>query len=1277
MPRGKNKALNKTSSTPHKRGSPTGKGKSVPMSVQMTHKTVETNEISGDLGSGDSARRHILTDLAKKRVEANDELYSIGNRPESNRDISPARSLQSQGIVSPEAVIENMQRRKRQARYNGVRSGIFGTQVPEGNWEDETVHEQGVDTETSTDGDISESEFEVECGNKKHGQKRPGLGTHDIPNKWKDSTPGRREAAKSRGGGDFGFIYDSDDIISHGNLAARVAGRRSAGIIMSGGRIGIHQDGEVDQHGKLAIQSSSAGGLMCRHTDKELNITVENRKLANLGGVAKYQKKSTSSERIEARNKLQRKLEEYGSDVTGNELEDLILSDSKSNSTDIKSNKYQIVDELGSELSEDELKDLLLKEIKNKTNPPRTIESRSVENLSLKLNEQGIDEDEGVKSAANSIDFSESRYEINWNHPRMRKMKYMLEVDNIAEKTAAPKKRHALKNCDYDKEIRRLEAKIKIQELKNTLSAMEAQGITSNRDKVDNAMEPDGVDKKINPSVKNKPKAVRKHEEDAFRMCEELRTFMDEIRTMKGARRTHEDRSDLTKVEENKLTLFPESSAVELGKQAHISSNQTETRSIENLATACQRQITPKNWIKSGQYDGTGSLTTFLCQFENAALYNGWDNIDKVAHLIANLAGNAVQLLRDENVAEMTFDVLKCKLQQRYGTQGQYLQFRTEMKQRRRYNGESLRSLHQEMSQLALEAFPGPASLHSQMMIVEAFIESLDDEDLEQKVWGAEPKDIDEAYRVALKFETYRKSHAMRKQSEGRFRHSNAQRSYAVMEGDDEERVNQNYDARNYEPDDFRSYRNIGNKNGEQSNWNESNSHEGLEYREHMRNLPMCEHSLRSLARDPENIMGEQSVTFERSNFGRDHQFDNDKHGRNEQRNEYYWSRRRKRSLRCRLCYRCREPGHIRRNCPLRNPVIYDQSRHDQSGNNLVVNVQPQGNRTVANSQCRIVNHLRFSRIVAEVNGVQRNCVLDTGCDQSIVPVQLVSNIALDTTAKKLTAANGTEVSLIGETVIHVKIGNITIPTFVVVSPEVSEMILGIEWLTKHNCNWNFESREVEILGYKIPLIENIKQEIMTCHRTISEYCKMPEVEQVLPLMDMVNKEPMDSLLVSAATEVTTPNEATLVTVVGVMLNTRENEINKRDINAKKNINVRAHIETCNPQLNRYLEEFRVPGSECASELTKLVQDELESENDKCVFLFPVESYTGEITSVGYNGDAELSCSRDTVKPPMKTDNSSASAYPPRDVEAQMESACLLELRGFLQGGCRKTGNAL
>ena len=70
---------------------------------------------------------------------------------------------------------------------------------------------------------------------------------------------------------------------------------------------------------------------------------------------------------------------------------------------------------------------------------------------------------------------------------------------------------------------------------------------------------------------------------------------------------------------------------------------------------------------------------------------------------------------------------------------------------------------------------------------------------------------------------------------------------------------------------------------------------------------------------------------------------------------------------------------------------------------------------------------------------------MNTGCDTSIVSRRVIPNELLKPTTQKLFAANGTEIALLGEVELTLKLADFEVTADVVISEEVDDLILGID----------------------------------------------------------------------------------------------------------------------------------------------------------------------------------------------------------------------------------------
>ena len=103
--------------------------------------------------------------------------------------------------------------------------------------------------------------------------------------------------------------------------------------------------------------------------------------------------------------------------------------------------------------------------------------------------------------------------------------------------------------------------------------------------------------------------------------------------------------------------------------------------------------------------------------------------------------------------------------------------------------------------------------------------------------------------------------------------------------------------------------------------------------------------------------------------------------------------------------------------------------------------------------------------VKAKIGSKQVTCLLDTGCESSIVGRRLVPDLELERTSIKLYAANGTEIPVLGTVKLTFDMESHPITADLLVSDAIEELILGIDWLSGHGCMWDFGSATLTFHG--------------------------------------------------------------------------------------------------------------------------------------------------------------------------------------------------------------------
>ena len=139
-------------------------------------------------------------------------------------------------------------------------------------------------------------------------------------------------------------------------------------------------------------------------------------------------------------------------------------------------------------------------------------------------------------------------------------------------------------------------------------------------------------------------------------------------------------------------------------------------------------------------------------------------------------------------------------------------------------------------------------------------------------------------------------------------------------------------------------------------------------------------------------------------------------------------------------------PGHMRRNCPMRS----------------------QGNTFTLRSTTKLDKAEVYMKM--SLFGKDVPCLVDTGCELTLVPRDLVScfrNLGLQPSIRRVGAINNTPVRVNGEVQMPFILHDHCLWTTALVLEGVKEVTLGIDWCKEHGCRWNFKTRSLCIDGQR------------------------------------------------------------------------------------------------------------------------------------------------------------------------------------------------------------------
>jgi hypothetical protein len=481
--------------------------------------------------------------------------------------------------------------------------------------------------------------------------------------------------------------------------------------------------------------------------------------------------------------------------------------------------------------------------------------------------------------------------------------------------------------------------------------------------------------------------------------------------------------------------------------------------------------------IKLDKFCGDTPIRTHLAKFENCAFYYSWSPRDRLCHLKASLDGPAAQVLwENPNVSsEPELVRLLCN---RFDNVNQTERFRAELRSRRRRQGESIQSLYQDVRRLMALGFPGQAGELYEIIARDTFLEALAAA-LRIRVLDQSPITLDDALSIVCRMEAYsgiitrddgEADNGRRKVRAIGANAANGERGDSTVQKHDkcnktieraiaELRKEMQEIRRQFDANCSRSQLSRPASRPGWSNQTELGVAYGANLSGPVKNIaPTGVASMQpgwssqwmdrttgpplSEPADASALVNQQGSCFQatsRQNAG--------------------WSNmqqpRRKQAVPRDTCSLCLQKGHWRRECPLRNQ-----------------NPSVAGEGT---SQVRI-SGVTGDSIGAEtymdvkINGVTAQCLVDSGCDRSIIARRMVSKARLYPTDVKLTAANGADLNVLGRMRLRFMVQNMHMYADLIVSDSIDEFMIGVDFLSRVKAVWDFSEGILLINGNAIPL---------------------------------------------------------------------------------------------------------------------------------------------------------------------------------------------------------------
>jgi len=177
-------------------------------------------------------------------------------------------------------------------------------------------------------------------------------------------------------------------------------------------------------------------------------------------------------------------------------------------------------------------------------------------------------------------------------------------------------------------------------------------------------------------------------------------------------------------------------------------------------------------------------------------------------------------------------------------------------------------------------------------------------------------------------------------------------------------------------------------------------------------------------------------------------------------------------------CYKCGGFGHMARNCADNKNKNNNEKNNDKLTSENMRGIREEDGRSIK-------EHPVYIR--AQIGKYMMVCLVDTGSEKCVLPGRLIDTTSLEPADCSLFAANGTTINVIGEKTLDVHVSDLTIPTQFVVSSNVTEPMLGVNWLRSNQIIWDLAKDLFIVNGEVFDMILEEKSQELKRRRWLEE----------------------------------------------------------------------------------------------------------------------------------------------------------------------------------------------
>ena len=120
--------------------------------------------------------------------------------------------------------------------------------------------------------------------------------------------------------------------------------------------------------------------------------------------------------------------------------------------------------------------------------------------------------------------------------------------------------------------------------------------------------------------------------------------------------------------------------------------------------------------------------------------------------------------------------------------------------------------------------------------------------------------------------------------------------------------------------------------------------------------------------------------------------------------------------------------------------------------------------------------------LTATIGHRTESCLVNTGCQISLLPDRLAPPGPWQEGPKLLRAANGTPIDVVERVTIDIKLNGFSVRSDFLVSPEIDEL-LGMDFLSSHSTKWDFDHAILTVEGQPLHLQTGSRK--LRCRRVV------------------------------------------------------------------------------------------------------------------------------------------------------------------------------------------------